>query len=73
MGSFFSQNAVSTKETELVVLVTPYLIDPMEPGEVPLSPGDNVFEPNDWEFFFLGRIEGRTGHPFRSTLNESTL
>ncbi len=70
VGPLFSQNAVQTRESELVVLVTPYLIDPMEPEEVPLSPGDRVFEPNDWEFFFLGRIEGRTGHPFRSTLIE---
>jgi pilus assembly protein CpaC len=70
VGPWFSQTNLTTVETELVVLVTPELVAPMEKGEVPPSPGDRVLQPNDYEFYFLGRIEGRTGHPFRATVQE---
>ena len=50
------------------MLVTPVLVAPSEPNEVPPSPGDLVLEPNDCEFYLLGRLEGKTGHPFRSTV-----
>ena len=70
VGPWFSSNRIETVETELVVLVTPELVAPMEAKEVPLAPGDRYLEPNDYEFYFLGRIEGRTGHPFRSTIRE---
>jgi pilus assembly protein CpaC len=42
----------------------------MEPGEVPESPGDRVLQPNDFEFFFLGRIESRLGRDFRATVRQ---
>ena len=67
IGPFFSNTSSQRIEKELVVLVTPYLIEPMSPGQVPPTPGDEVKEPNDLEFFFLNRIEGRTGKDFRST------
>ncbi|HEU5117005.1 MAG TPA: hypothetical protein VFT74_10060, partial [Isosphaeraceae bacterium] len=69
LGPFFSNTTGSRTEKELVVLVTPYLIEPMAPGQVPPGPGDEVKEPNDLEFYFLNRIEGRTGVDFRSTTN----
>ena len=49
--------------------MTPYLVEPLDPGQVPPGPGDEVKEPNDLEFFFLNRIEGRTGYDFRSTVH----
>ncbi len=70
VGPWFSSNRIETVETELVVLVTPELVAPMEAKEVPPSPGDRLLEPNDYEFYFLGRIEGKTGHEFRSTIRE---
>ena len=51
----------------MLVLVTPYLIEPNNPDQVPPSPGDEVNEPNDLEFYLLNRIEGRTGVDGRST------
>ena len=69
-GQLFSYNSIRTAETELVVLVTPELVAPMENCDVPPAPGQRVLEPNDLEFFFLGRIEGKTGRPFRSTIAE---
>ena len=70
VGPWFSSNRIETVETELVVLVTPELVAPMEAKEVPPAPGDRLLEPNDYEFYFLGRIEGKTGHEFRSTIRE---
>src|SRR5262245_39974308 len=67
VGPFFSNTSSERIEKELVVLVTPYLIEPMNAGQVPPSPGDEVKEPNDLEFYFLNRIEGRTGKDFRAT------
>jgi pilus assembly protein CpaC len=70
VGALFSSNNILNTETELVVLVTPELVAPMEKTEVPPSPGDRVLEPNDLEFYFLGRIEGKTGHTHRATVAE---
>ncbi len=70
VGPLFSKNVASQTETELVVLVTPELVAPMESSEVPESPGDRVIQPNDWEFYFLGRIEGKSGTDFRATVRE---
>jgi pilus assembly protein CpaC len=44
----------------------------MGEGEVPKVPTDYVDEPNDIEFFILGRTEGKTGIPHRSTIQHHT-
>ncbi len=67
IGAFFSNTTSNRVEKELIVLVTPYLVEPMAPGQVPPSPGDEVVQPNDLEFFFFNRIEGRTGIDGRAT------
>jgi pilus assembly protein CpaC len=69
IGTFFSNTSSNRVEKELIVLITPYIIEPMKPDQVPPSPGDEVEQPNDLEFFFLNRIEGRTGIDARSTTN----
>jgi pilus assembly protein CpaC len=71
LGPFFSNTSSNRVEKELVILVTPYLVEPMNAGQVPPSPGDEVREPNDLELYFLNRIESRTGRDFRSTLSWS--
>ncbi len=67
IGPFFSNSTAARIEKELVVLVTPYLVEPMHKGQVPSTPGDEVKEPGDLEFYLLNRIEGRTGRDVRST------
>ncbi|QDV36567.1 type II and III secretion system protein family protein [Tautonia plasticadhaerens] len=68
VGPAFSKNTITTNETELLVLVTPELVEPLEEQAAP-APGELYQEPNDLEFFFLGRLEGKTRHPHRSTTN----
>jgi pilus assembly protein CpaC len=67
IGAFFSNTSSQRVEKELVITVTPYIVEPMAPGQVPAGPGDEVNEPNDLEFFFLNRIESRTGIDKRAT------
>ena len=62
IGPFFSNTTGNTQEKELLVLVTPYLVEPSYFHKGPVRPGDEVYEPNDLEFYLLGRLEGRTGH-----------
>ncbi|MFO0902873.1 MAG: pilus assembly protein N-terminal domain-containing protein [Pirellulales bacterium] len=67
LGPLFSNTTHRRVEKELLVLVTPYLVRPMEADQVPSLPGSEIQDPNDLEFYFLNRIEGRTGNNFRST------
>jgi pilus assembly protein CpaC len=67
IGPLFSNTDHKRVEKELLVLVTPCLVSPMEPCDVPALPGDQIEDPNDLEFYLLNRIEGRTGRNFRST------
>ncbi len=68
IGPMFSNTTHKRMEKELLVLVTPFLVTPLPAQDVPPLPGDEVLDPTDCEFFFLNRIEGRTGVRYRSTL-----
>lgn len=67
IGALFRNNTSRRVEKELIILVTPHLVGALNADEVPPPPGADVCEPTDKEFFLQGRIEGRTGQPFRST------
>ena len=69
IGPFFSNTTSQRIEKELIVLVTPYIVEPMRDGQVPRTPGDEVNGANDLEFYLLGRFEGRTGRDHRETVN----
>ena len=52
LGGFFSTQNTSRFETELIVLVSPQLVHPLEEGQLPpLLPGMEVTEPTDDDFF----------------------
>jgi pilus assembly protein CpaC len=55
---FQSKNA-SEIETELLVLVSPEIVRPMEPDEVPPVPGYNATHPTDHELWYRGQTEGQ--------------
>ncbi|MFH5803391.1 type II and III secretion system protein family protein [Alienimonas sp. DA493] len=57
IGAFFRNNSMRRTEKELVILVTPYLVEPMDPCQVPPRPGDLTHEPDDFEFYALGHLE----------------
>lgn len=66
IGSFFSNTTNSRVEKELIVLVTPYLVEGVDACKVPPTPGDEVTTPSDLEFFLHNRIEGK-GPDWRAT------
>jgi pilus assembly protein CpaC len=57
LGHLFRSQEYVKGETELVILVTPHLAKPISPGDIEL-PTDNFVEPNDADFYLLGRMEG---------------
>jgi pilus assembly protein CpaC len=67
LGPLFSNTSHERVEKELLVMVTPYLVSPMDACQAPPMPGSEILDPNDCEFYLLNRIEGRTGYPHRST------
>jgi pilus assembly protein CpaC len=66
VGWLTSFNRITAGEQELVVLITPELVHPMDHKEVPPLPGSDLFEPNDLEFYLLGRIESHRPYDYRS-------
>ena len=58
LGSLFSSVEYQSDETELVILVTPELVAPLNPNQVAHTPGTDHIPPNDWELFALGQIDG---------------
>jgi pilus assembly protein CpaC len=47
-------------ETELVIMVTPHLVKPVDATQQPL-PTDTFIEPDDIDFLLLGLLEARVG------------
>jgi pilus assembly protein CpaC len=58
VGPLFSGKHSTQSETELLILVTPEIVRPMDADEVPPLPGHEVTVPNNCEFFKLGKTEG---------------
>jgi len=57
LGSLFKSSSYQKKETELVIIVTPRLVQPAVPGQVLASPLDSSAPANDVQFFGLGQME----------------
>ena len=57
LGSLFKSSSFQKHDTELVVIVTPRLVQPAVPGQVLATPLDQTRPANDLEFFALGQME----------------
>ncbi len=55
LGALFRTRDLEGEETELVVIVTPYLVSPVSAGELE-TPADGYVPSNDLEAVFLGRL-----------------
>ena len=58
LGALFRSSSFQKNETELIVIVTPHLVKPLDLAKQTL-PTDAYVEPDDLEFYLLGRLEGR--------------
>jgi pilus assembly protein CpaC len=69
IDGIFSEKLVERSESELIILVSPELVHPLEPEEAPLIlPGMEVTEPGDFQFFIWGNYEGNPYCHHRSTV-----
>ncbi len=69
VGPLFANKSVQRDETELIVLVSPELVHPLEPEDAPtVLPGMEVTEPGDLDFYFMNNIEGKPDVHHRSTV-----
>jgi pilus assembly protein CpaC len=59
---------VTSGEQELVVLVTPVLVHPLDLCKAPPLPGNDIFEPDDVEFYLLGHMEARRTEDNRASV-----
>ena len=59
VGSYlFNSKQATEDETELLIVVTPEIVRPMDPEEVPPLPGFYVTHPDDFDFYKFNRTEG---------------
>lgn len=58
LGQLFTSQEFRKSQTELVIFVTPRLARPIRPDLVRL-PTDSFVEPNDIEYYLMGRIDSR--------------
>src|SRR5690606_26161409 len=55
LGALFSSKAFINRETELVMIITPYLVKPTSPAAL-ARPDDTLFPASDAEGYFLNRL-----------------
>lgn len=60
LGALFRSSSFQKSETELVIIVTPHLVKPLDMNAQTL-PTDYFVEPNDFEFYLMGFPE-KSGH-----------
>jgi pilus assembly protein CpaC len=58
LGALFRSTSFRRNETELIVIVTPHLVKPLDMTKQTL-PTDSYVEPDDFEFYLLGNLEGK--------------
>lgn len=66
LNRLFAADQITAGEQELVILITPELVHPLEPKELALLPGADIFEPDDVEFYLHGRLESQRMRDYRS-------
>lgn len=57
LGTLFKSSRFQKQQTELVIIVTPHFVKPIDMAQQTL-PTDTFIEPNDWEFYLMGYTDG---------------
>ncbi|MFM9170136.1 MAG: secretion system protein, partial [Phycisphaerales bacterium] len=65
LGVLFRSVRFEQQQTELVVMVTAEVVEPLDDGRARPMPGDLTEAPNDWELFIEGSLYGasKVGNP----------
>jgi len=76
LGALFRSSSFQKNETELLIIVTPHLVKPVDMAKQTL-PTDQFIEPDEFEFYLLGKTEGdekgKSGRPQGKTMPSSGL
>ena len=72
LGALFNSNSFQRAETELVIIVTPYIVQPIAPGRV-ASPTDGLIAPNDVDRILHGRTFRTSMQRRRRNLNSQGI
>jgi pilus assembly protein CpaC len=70
LGALFRSTSFQKNETELIVIVTPHLVKPLDMVKQTL-PTDHYLEPNDFELMLMGYVEGVFPEPHVARPTES--
>ena len=70
LGALFRSTSFQKDETELIVIVTPHMVKPLDVAKQTL-PTDNYLEPNDFELMLMGYVEGVSGENKRPKPSEA--
>lgn len=58
LGALFRRVKEENNEIETLILVTPEIVEALNPHEVPPTlPGENSSSPGDWQLYMLGKLE----------------
>jgi pilus assembly protein CpaC len=71
LGSLFRSVEYKKGETELLVLVTASLVEPVSQVTLPPLPGETHTDPSDWELYFMGSLGGKPRHVANGTATPS--
>ncbi len=58
LGALFRSTKYQRRETELVILITPKLVEAIQPQQIGALPGDGWRHPSEWEQLLRGDIGG---------------
>ena len=69
LGALFRSNRFRENETELVIIITPRLVDPAPAGTELADPLQGYQEPSESERLLLGKLEDETVAPLGASVN----
>ncbi|MBO6716535.1 MAG: type II and III secretion system protein family protein [Rhizobiaceae bacterium] len=72
LGNLFSSKAYQRRETDLVIIITPYLVKPIDPSKQVRTPMDDTKAPGAVDYFLgnrdelrVSQLNGQSGQPVR--------
>lgn len=72
LGALFRSTEFQNNQTELVILVTPYIVKPVNDPTQLVTPLDGYTPPTDGERILLGRLHGETPAPVKEQVGNTT-
>jgi len=69
LGTLFRSTDYESKKTDLLIAVTPHLVNPVQEGKISF-PGEFIKPPNRFEYYLEGKLEGRRSPEDKTLLSD---